>query len=110
MKRCSDRIRNENLADSLFKDGGNIFQEVKKLRGGSKTFSSRIDDKVSPHDMVDHFATMYNSLYNKVNLSDDFQIIKDKILSNVNYESQEKYNRRVLFVKQLIYWNLKRIM
>ena len=56
LKRCSDRIRNENLADSLFNDGGNIFQEVKKLRGGSKTFSSRIDDKVSPHDMADHFA------------------------------------------------------
>ena len=75
LKRCQDKIKNERLAETLLKNNGDIFHEIKKIRGKSNNFSNRIDDTVGPTDIANKFASIYGELYNRVNLSEDFQRI-----------------------------------
>ena len=93
LKRCSAKIRNEKLANALLNSDGNIFTEIKKLRGKSTNFSSRIDNKVGVHDIANHFATTYDSLYNKITLDDKFESVRNKVLEKVNEASLGQYHR-----------------
>ena len=46
LKRCKDKIQNDKFVASLLKGDAKIFEEIRKFRGKTSTFSSRIDDEV----------------------------------------------------------------
>ena len=68
LKRCADQIQNERLAECLLNSEGNIFQEIKKIRGKKPSNSSRIDWVVSADKISNHFASIYKKLYNNLTI------------------------------------------
>ena len=94
LKKCSDKIQNEKFASSLLQGGKtNIFEEIRKIRGTASTFSSRIDEEVGAHNIAKHFAEIYENLYNKVELENEFKDICDEVLGGVTDDSKEQVNR-----------------
>ena len=81
------------LAKLLIHSNGDIFHEIKKIRGKSNNFSSRIDDMVGPNDIANHFSSIYEELYNRVDLDDDFKCIQREIISSINDDSYSQYHR-----------------
>ena len=73
LKKCKDKIQDEKFVSSLLQGGANIFQEIRKSRGKTATFRSRIDDEVGAHNIAEHFAVIYENLYNKVDLGVNFE-------------------------------------
>ena len=60
LKRSQEKIVNNKFVNSV-KDGGvNIFEEVKKFRGKTKTCSSNIDGEVGAANIASHFAEQYS--------------------------------------------------
>ena len=93
MKRCSDQIRNERLAECLLNSNGNIFQEIKKIRGKTSNFSSRIDGEVGCDRITNHFASIYSKLYNNVNLDDSFKLVENMVHQGANNASSIQLER-----------------
>ena len=93
LKKCSDRIQNDKFVTSLLQGGSNIFQEIRKARGTTSTFSSRIDEEVGAHNIADHFASIYEQLYNKVEPGGEFEKVRNEVLSGVTVSSQLQIQR-----------------
>ena len=73
LKKAKDKIQNDKFVNSLLDGGVNIFDEVKKFRGKTKTCSSTIDGHVGSQNIAEHFATVYSNLYSKDELGDEFE-------------------------------------
>ena len=84
LNKCKDRIQNDKFVDNLLHVGANIFEEIKKSRGKASTFISRIDDEVGAHNITEHFADIYEELYNKVNLGSKFDKVCSDVLDSVD--------------------------
>ena len=69
-KRAQDEIKKSKLL-SCFSDGGDIFDEVKKLRRSEPVVASVIDGQSD--DIEGHFSSIYKTLYNSVD--DQSQVI-----------------------------------
>ena len=65
LKRANHKIQNDKYVESIISGGVNIFREIKKHRGGVKTFSSRIDDQVGAKNIANKFSDIYSKLYNQ---------------------------------------------
>ena len=70
-----------------------MFQEIKKLRGKSRNFSSRIDDKVGAEAISNQFASIYENLYNRVELGNEFYHLQEKIALGVNEDSRKRLSQ-----------------
>ena len=93
LKRCSDKLQKERLAQCLLNSKGNIFNEVKKIRGKSINYSRQIDEHVGAEKISNHFSSIYGKLYNSVKLDSNFDSAKEKVLNGVNLESEMQYSR-----------------
>ena len=78
---------------NLLQGGGNLFKEIRKFRGAVSTFSSRIDEEVGAHNIANHFADIYEKLYNKVELGNEFDNVCNRIQNGVNEQSQLQLSR-----------------
>ena len=67
LKRCNDTIQNNKFLAGVAGGKCDIFAEIRKFRGKSSTFSSRMDEEVGSKNIATHFAGIYSKLYNKVN-------------------------------------------
>ena len=93
LKRCADIIQNEKMANCLLNSEGNIFQEVKKIRGNRTNYSSQIDETIGAENIANHFASIYKNLYNSVNLDDEFGFVKTRVQQSIDDESKVQYSR-----------------
>ena len=91
LKRAGDSIKNDKFVESIIGGGVNIFKEIRKLRGGGMSCSSRIDDEVGSLNIANHFATIYGKLYNRVEHSDSF----DELCDNINQDVDQQGVRQV---------------
>ena len=87
------KIKDDKFLSSVFSGDTNIFNEVKKSRGKSSTFSSRIDNKVGSKNIANNFALIYSDLYNKVDLGQEFQNIVLKVKKRVDEASNINVKR-----------------
>ena len=71
LKKAGDSILNEKFVNSILKGGCNIFAEVRKLRGKSRTCSSTIDGEVGASNIANRFSNIYSDLYSKVEPNGD---------------------------------------
>ena len=55
--------------------------------------SSRIDDQVGQSSIADDFASIYSTLYNKVELDDKFNLFRHEIDESVDETGQAQLNR-----------------
>ena len=60
LKRVNDKIIGNKFLASVIEGDCNIFQEIRKLRGSSTTYSSRIDNEVGSSNIANHFANIYS--------------------------------------------------
>ena len=93
LKRVNDRIKNDKFLKSVIGGGSNIFQEIRKLRGSSSTYSSRIDDEVGAANIAGLFANIYSELYNRVELDEEFEKVSNSIKEAVTVESIVQLDR-----------------
>ena len=78
---------------SVINGSSNIFQEIRKYRGVSSTFSSRIDNEVGATNIANHFADIYAELYNRVELGEEFEETTNSINTSVTNESAVQLDR-----------------
>ena len=88
LKRANDKIKKNMFLNSVIQGGSNIFKEIRKFRGKSCTFSSRIDNEVGAKNIANHFAGIYSELYNRVDLGEDLENVSDKINESINEDSK----------------------
>ena len=93
LKKCNDIIQNDRFLAHLVQGDVNIFDEIKRFRGKPKTISSRIDEKVGPKDIANHFASTYLALYNKVENGGRLDQVKERIISGISQESIKQLDR-----------------
>ena len=87
LKRASNKIQNDQFVQELLKGDSNIFTELKKFRGVSKTCSSTIDGEVGASNISNHFSNIYSRLYSDVQHDEVFSSLVDDIRDNVDVES-----------------------
>ena len=95
LKKVNGKIKNDKFVTSALKGGGNISTEIKKLRGTSSSYSSRIDDEVGQKNIATHFANIHTELYNRVRLDDKLENISNQINSTINSENSAVQITRV---------------
>ena len=93
LKRCQDKINNEKLANALLNNNEDIFKEIKRIRGKTNSYSTKIDDREGPCNIANHFATIYEDLYNNVALDDKFQKVHDSVIDSVDDSSHFQLQR-----------------
>ena len=74
LKRANYNMEKDKFMQSLLNGGVNIFNEIKKFRGNSKTVSSSIDGEVGSQNISEHFAAIYQDLYSKHLLGEEFEM------------------------------------
>ena len=74
--------------DNLLHGRANIFEEIKKSRGKASTFINRVDEEVGAHNITEHFADIYEELYNKVNLGSKFDKVCNDVFDSVDAHSE----------------------
>ena len=107
LKRANDKIQNDKFVESLLSGGVNIFKEIKKHRGASKTVSSRIDDEVGDYNIANRFANIYSMLYNQHANGTDFDDIKDKVSASIGAWSIADVDRITVDVVEKALKNMK---
>ena len=93
LKRASERLQNDQFVQELLKGDSNIFSELKKYRGISKTCSSTIDEEVGASNISNHFANIYSKLYSKVQHDEAFNLLVDDIEHSVGAEGVNEVDR-----------------
>ena len=93
LKRARNRIQHNKFASGLLQGGVNIFSEIKKFRGQTQTLSSSIDGAVGSQDISEHFSDIYEDLYSKHTLGEEFQRINEEINLQVNQGLQVDLDR-----------------
>ena len=93
LKRAQDKVQNDKFVSSIMQGGVNIFQVIRKYRGVSSTFSSRIDSEVGAEDIANHFASIYSNLYNKTVVGDRLQGMAMALEDSIGSYSKYQINR-----------------
>ena len=93
LRNAGEKVQNDKFVESLLSNKLSIFKEIKKFRGNSKGISSRIDDEVGSSNIANHFANIYEDIYNKVELSDDFEDMVDKVKEEAVQENIAQINQ-----------------
>ena len=87
LSRANQKIQNDKFLQGLLNGGANIFSEVKKFRGVSKTCSSRIDEDVGAKNIANRFADIYSQLYNSHDHGPEFDQLSSDIHAGVHQSS-----------------------
>ena len=95
LKRANDKIQNDKFVQSLLLGGTstNIFQAIKKYRGGCRGYSSRIDGQVGSHKITGRFAEIYSDLYNQHSSVDELEELESKIDTAIGAHSLADVDR-----------------
>ena len=93
LKRVSHKLQNDKFVESILKGGVNIFQEIKKFRGKSSNCSSRIDDEVGASNIANHFAGIYENLYNQVEQAEKITELQAELNSKISNADIGEINR-----------------
>jgi len=83
LKRANYNMQKDKFMQSLLNGGVNIFNEIKKFRGNSKTVSSSIDGVVGAQNISEHFAAIYQDLYSKHLLGEEFKNVNEQINNRI---------------------------
>ena len=93
LKRANDKIQNDKFCKSILKGGVNIFAEIRKFRGSSRTVSSRIDEEVGAENIANHFSGIYSQLYNRADQGQAVSDVHHHILLGVDHGGLAQVDR-----------------
>jgi hypothetical protein len=83
LKRANEKLQNDKFVNGILTGGANIFNEIKKHRGISKNYSSRIDDQVGAKNIANRFADIYSRLYNQHDNGVEIAELNDSISETI---------------------------
>lgn len=90
-KQAADRLKKNSLLDACFNNNGDIFTELKKLRHTNDTQVTVIDG--ISEGIPDHFAKMYENLYNSADDHKDFEALFKRVDKLVNSKSKNDISK-----------------
>ena len=93
LQRPQNKIQNDKFVSGVIKGGVNIFEEIRKYRGGRTAVSSRIDQEVGAENISNHFATIYSDLYNKVATGEKLTYLKESLENDMGAHNILQLNR-----------------
>ena len=101
VQRGINNIQNDKFVCDLLKGGVNIFDEIKKHRGTVNKCSSNIDGEVGAANIANHFAGIYEKLYNQVPQGDQITGLMDSLNQKIsNKDMSEVYRVTESVVRQ----------
>ena len=94
-KKCvnaAEKIKRDKFTEACLNGDKDMFEELKKLKGKSDSFSTKVDGKNTPEEIADHFSDVYKELYNRtgtkepmINLLGEVEVkLSEDDLSEVN--------------------------
>ena len=93
-RKSAEHAQNNAFLNRIINaESGDIFQEIKKFRGHQRVLSSRIDEQVGSKQIADHFASKYQKLYSKSQLGTKFDLVNDKVQSNISDEDFKEISK-----------------
>ena len=60
--KSEENVKKSKLLSACVGDGGDLFEEIKKLRKTKRTIATSIDGQ--KENIADHFGNIYSKLYN----------------------------------------------
>ena len=88
LKRTSNNIQQQKFIDELITGGKDIFSEIRKFRGTSRNLASSVDGQVGAENVSNHFSEIYEDLYSRHQLGEEFEAVKQGV--------EEQVDRRLL--------------
>ena len=88
LRKCvknEERLKRSKLLSSCLGEGGDIFEEIKKLRKTKRTVATSIDGEKG--DIASHFGNIYSKLYNSAEDDADMEAVKIEVENAVNETS-----------------------
>ena len=76
-----------------FRYNVNVFKEIKKFRGTTRTVSSVIDGETGAKNIANKFANIYSDLYSKVEYGEKLDTLREEInneIENVSVHASPK--------------------
>ena len=92
-KKAEEQVRKEKLLSAVLDPSSDvdIFKEIKQMRKAKESFVNKIDNKTA--DIEEHFAEIYESLYNSVDDYNDIKDVAKLIEAKISVESSEEVMR-----------------
>ena len=83
---AAETINRTNLTDAILSGGQEIFSEMKKMRGGSKDGSTRIDGFTDNLEIADHLKSQYEALYNRTGSSEPLKNLLTEVNDDISQD------------------------
>ena len=92
-KKAEEQIRKEKLLSAILEPNSDvdIFKEIKQMRKSKESLVNKIDDKTK--NIEEHFAGIYENLYNSVDDENDLREVAKIIESKINGDSAREVRR-----------------
>ena len=93
VQRGCNSIQKDKFVSAILKGGTNIFDEIKRFRGRSNKCSSTIDGDVGASNIANHFAEIYEKLYNQFDQGDTITKLMDMLNEKITNTDMYEVNR-----------------
>jgi hypothetical protein len=98
VRRAADRIKSQKLFEASMWGGGDLFEELKKTRGGK--FSPDLPETVAgangEAEIAKKFQQVYRDLYNSAESSENMEVIKGRVEAKAGQEGMEEVEKITL--------------
>ena len=90
-KKSEEYLKRNKLLDACVNGSGDIFSEIKKLRGSVPITATSMDG--IKDDIPGHFRTIYSDLYNSVDDKEELLNLSNSVDAEVNFSHLNDVNR-----------------
>ena len=85
--KSEEKVERNQLHTACLGDGGDLFEEIKKLRQTKRTVATSIDGE--KNNIAEHFGNIYSKLYNSAEDEAETKEVKSLVENAVNERSLE---------------------
>ena len=82
--RAVEASKRERFTAACLKGDKDMFKELNKIKNSKSIISSKIDGLDNPDEIADHFAHVYQNIYNREANNQPLQELLDEVQSNCN--------------------------
>ena len=94
MRKCNKaelNIKKSKILKACLGEGGNLFDEIKKIRKTKVVVATSIDGEKD--NIAEHFGNIYSTLYNSAKDEEEMQRVKSKVENAVNETSLDDVDK-----------------
>ena len=86
-KKCvnaQEQIKRDRFTEACMSGDKDMFEELKKMKGNSSSWATKVDGKETPEDIADLFGATYNELYNRTGTDQPMKILLEEVNAKIN--------------------------